>query len=54
MLYFDVNIFEAFHLTLVKKIVRIESAGKGAAIEKSRAVIGRKRIDEKASVVYNL
>ena len=31
----------------------MESAGKGAAIGKSQAVIGWKRIDERASFVYN-
>ena len=50
----NLNIFEAFYLILVKKIVRIESAGKGAAIEKSQAVIGIKRINERASFVNNL
>ena len=39
---------------LSRKIVRIESTKKGAAIEKSRTVIGQKRIDERASFVYNL
>ena len=39
---------------LSRTIIRIESAGKEAAIEKSRAVIGGERINEKASFVYNL
>ena len=39
---------------LVKKIVRIERAGKGVAIGESGAVIGWKRIDERASLVFNL
>ena len=39
---------------LSRKIVRIESAGKEAAIEKSGAVIGGKRINERASFVHNL
>ena len=33
-------------------IVRIKIAGKGAAIEKSRAVIGEKGINGRASFVY--
>ena len=36
---------------LSRRIVRIESAGKGMAIGKSRAVIGWKRIAERASFV---
>ena len=32
----------------------MESAGKGAAVGKSRAVIGWKRINERASFAYNL
>ena len=39
---------------LSRRIVRIESAGKGVAIGKSRAVIGWKRIAERASFVYNI
>ena len=39
---------------LSRRIVRIESAGKGMAIGKSRAVIGWKRIAERASFVGNL
>ena len=39
---------------LSRKLVRIESVGKGAAIEKSWAVIGGKRINERASFAYNL
>ena len=39
---------------LSRGIVRIESTGKGVAVEKSRTVIGWKRIDEKALFVYNL
>ena len=44
--------FEAFHLTLVKKNRQNRERKKGAAIEKSRAVIGWKRMDERASHVY--
>ena len=36
---------------LSRSIVRIESAGKGMAIEKIRAAIGWKRIAERASFV---
>ena len=36
---------------LSRRIVRIESAGKGMAIGKTRAVIGWKRIAERASFV---
>ena len=50
----NVHIFKAFHPTLVKQIFRIESAGKGAAMEKSKAVTSGKRINERASFVYNL
>ena len=39
---------------LSRRIVRIESAGKGMAIGKTRAVIGWKRIAERASFVKNL
>ena len=39
---------------LSRRIVRIESARKGVTIGKSRAVIGWKRIAERASFVYNL
>ena len=39
---------------LSKKIVRIESAGKGAAIEKSQAVIGSKRINKSVTCVQSL
>ena len=38
---------------LSRRIVRIESAGKGVAIGKSLAVVGWKRITERASFVYN-
>ena len=48
------NIFEAFYLTLVKSNSQIESAGKGAVTGKNRAVIGWKRINERASFMYNL
>ena len=39
---------------LSRRIVRIVSAGKEVNIGKSRAVIGWKRIAERASFVYNL
>ena len=39
---------------LSRRIVRIESVGKGAAVEKSWAVIGWERVNERASFVYNL
>ena len=39
---------------LSRRIFRIESAGKGAIIQKSRAVIGGKRINERTSFVYIL
>ena len=39
---------------LSKKIARIKSAGKGAAIEKSQAVIGSKRINESVTCVQSL
>ena len=64
---FKTNVFQKKSFTAIKmlilwklfiwhlsRIVRIEGAGKGTAIEKSRAVIGEKRINEKASFVYNL
>ena len=38
---------------LSRRFVRIESAGKGVAIGKSLAVVGWKRIAERASFVYN-
>ena len=51
----NVNIFKTFHLIFVKKNHQNrESVGKGAAIEKSREVIGRKKINERALFVYNL
>ena len=43
-----------FIRSLSRKIVKIESTGKEVAIGKSRAVIGWKRIDERASFAYNL
>ena len=47
---------ELFISHLSREIVRIENAGKVAAIgkRKSRAVIGWKRIDERASFIYKL
>ena len=39
---------------LSKKIFRIKIAGKGAAVEKYRTVIGGKRINERASFGYNV
>ena len=45
---------EFFIWQLSRGIVRIESAGKRAAKRKSRAMTGWKRIDERASFVYNL
>ena len=39
---------------LSRRIVRIESAGKGVATGKSLAVIDWKRIAERASFLYNL
>ena len=38
---------------LSRRIVRIKIAGKGAVIEKTRAVIAGKRINERASFVLN-
>ena len=49
MLLFSEHFIE--HLS--RGIVRIESVGKGVAIGKRQAVIGRKRIDERLSFVYN-
>ena len=39
---------------LSRGIIRIENVEKGAAIGKSQAVMGWKRITERASFVYNL
>ena len=39
---------------LSRKVVRIKSAGKKVAIRKGRAMIGWKRIAERASFVFNL
>ena len=47
----SLNLF-IWHLS--RRIFRIESAGKRAAIEKSHPVIGWKRIDKRATFVCNL
>ena len=45
---------EAYYLTLVEKNRKSKERRKGVAIEKSRALTGGKRINERASFVYNL
>ena len=54
MFHFDqnVNIFEAFHLTLVKRNHQNRECRKRTAKGKCRAVNGWKRIDHMASFVH--
>ena len=50
----SVNVLEAFYLTLVEKNCQNKGRRKRRAIGKSQAVIGWKRISERASFMYNL